>query len=88
MSANQPTVDELLAEVDGDPEKAREVLAAEQAAEKPRKTLIDKLEALLAPQQVEVIMTASSWTLQPGDKVSVDPDVADELIALGNARRA
>lgn len=41
-------IDEILAEVGDDPEKVEAALAAEQAAEKPRKSLIAKLEKIQA----------------------------------------
>ena len=43
-----PTIDEVLADVDGDPAKATEALAAEQAADKPRARLIDALTEIVA----------------------------------------
>ena len=45
-----PTIDEVLADVDGDPVKAAEALAAEQASDKPRARLVEALtEIVTAP---------------------------------------
>lgn len=41
------TVDETLAWVDGDPERAAEALLAEHGSDSPRKTLIDQLIPLI-----------------------------------------
>lgn len=43
----EPTVDEVLADVGEDKEKAQAALDAEQAKEKPRATLVGKLESIL-----------------------------------------
>lgn len=44
------TITEVLADVDGDPAKATEALTAEQAADKPRRKLVDALtEIVTAP---------------------------------------
>jgi hypothetical protein len=42
------TVKDVLAEVGDDAEKATAALEAEQASEKPRKSLVEKLEAIVA----------------------------------------
>lgn len=45
-----PTIAEVLAEVDGDPVKAAEALAVEQASDKPRARLVEALtEIVTAP---------------------------------------
>lgn len=46
--AAEQTVDEILADVGDDPEKARLALEAEQGQEKPRKSLVAKLEKVAA----------------------------------------
>jgi hypothetical protein len=46
-------IDEVLAEVGDDKEKARLALEAEQASGKPRKTLVAKLEELVAAEGEE-----------------------------------
>lgn len=42
------SVASVLAAVDGDPDRARDALAAEQAGDSPRKTLVAQLEKLIA----------------------------------------
>lgn len=59
-----PTIDQVLADVDGDPVKATEALAAEQAADKPRARLVEALTE---------IVTASAADEPP----AVDPDGTD-----------
>lgn len=50
-SAKEPTIDEVLDDVGDDRDKAAAALAEEQAkGEKARKTLIDKLEAVIAEE--------------------------------------
>lgn len=46
--AKAPSVDEILAEVGDDKDKAAAALAAEQGVAKPRKSLVEKLEAVIA----------------------------------------
>ena len=59
-----PTIDEVLADVDGDPVKATEALAAEQAADKPRARLVEALTEIV--------------TAAPADEPpAVDPDGTD-----------
>ena len=49
-----PTIAEVLADVDGDPVKAAEALAAEQASDKPRARLVEALtEIVSAPADDE-----------------------------------
>lgn len=40
------TIDDLMAWVDGDPDRAAQALAAEQAKDKPRSTVVKRLAAL------------------------------------------
>jgi hypothetical protein len=50
MGRTDALVDEVLAEVDGDPVKAAEALAVEQASDKPRARLVEALtEIVTAP---------------------------------------
>ena len=59
-----PTIDEVLADVDGDPVKATEALAAEQAADKPRARLVEALTEIV--------------TAAPADEpTAADPDGTD-----------
>ena len=46
--ARAPSVKDILAEVGDDPEAAATVLEVEQAKDKPRKSLVDGLEAVIA----------------------------------------
>lgn len=49
-AGKEPTVNEVLADVGDDPEKARAALEAEQAkGDKARSTLVEKLEAIANP---------------------------------------
>ena len=56
-----PTIAEVLAEVAGDPAKATEALAAEQAAEQPRRKLVAALtEIVTAPAGGEPTATVDN----------------------------
>ena len=48
------TVDEVLDDVGDDPDKARTALAVEQQDGKPRKTLVQKLEEIIASSEETV----------------------------------
>lgn len=52
--ANRSSVDEVLADVDGDPDRARVALALEQDQPKPRKTLVSRLEEIVASSEENV----------------------------------
>ena len=49
--AGQSTVADVLAEVDGDPVRARRALAVENDSGKPRKTLVSRLEEIIATDE-------------------------------------
>lgn len=51
QTAKPAKVAEILVDVDGDPAKAAQALAAEEAAAKPRSTLIDALTAIANPDR-------------------------------------
>lgn len=47
--ADKPAkIDDILAEVDGDPDKAAAALELENQAKKPRSSLVEQLEAIIA----------------------------------------
>lgn len=48
-----PTIDEVLADVDGDPVKATEALAVEQASDKPRARLVEALTEIVTASAVD-----------------------------------
>lgn len=50
-TAKAKNIDEILADVGDDPAKAAEALTAEQAASKPRSTLVAALEAIANTDQ-------------------------------------
>ena len=45
------TIDDLMAWVDGDPERAAQALEAEQAKDKPRSTVVKRLAALVGSEE-------------------------------------
>lgn len=47
------TIDEVLADVDGDPVKATEALAVEQASDKPRARLVEALTEIVTASAVD-----------------------------------
>lgn len=49
--SGQSTIAEVIAEVDGDPARARRALAVENDSGKPRKTLVSQLEEIIATDE-------------------------------------
>lgn len=50
-ASGRPTVDEVLEQVGGDPDRARTALALENEADRPRKSLVSKLEEIVASSE-------------------------------------
>lgn len=48
---SRPTVDEVLADVGDDPDRARQALAVERDSGKPRKSLVSRLEEIAATDE-------------------------------------
>lgn len=53
-ASSRPTVDDVLDGVGGDPDRARTALALENEADKPRKSLVSKLEEIVASSEVNI----------------------------------
>lgn len=54
VDSGDPTVDEVLADVADDPDRARQALAVESQRDKPRKTLVSRLEEIAATDEEQI----------------------------------
>lgn len=50
-ASGRSTVDEVLSQVDGDPDRARTALALENESDRPRKSLVSRLEEIVASSE-------------------------------------
>lgn len=48
---SRPTVDDVLADVGDDPDRARQALAVEQGSDRPRKSLVSRLEEIASREE-------------------------------------